>query len=363
MDNNDPNQRSYQQPHYFGRPQGQVPGQQYGSSSAADRFKQPSAAEAARNLQTLSGQGYAHAAQFPTTSMHATPLQYATHFPTGAQGSEAEASAQQMAQYDASLMYVGQQMPQAAGASAQAPQYHRGSGSTDTSSSQYAAYYETPGGQSHQATPTEVSFSSGTFRSISTLQQALPTGYPSATDMMQPSTYDVYGQEQQYGGPVIDRAFAYYQSRVRTIFTRVRDSQLVSVGDLLLDISQYLLGNTEALGLDKDCEALRDDRLKIWDEFNRCWLASLLRQREMTIQMLSAQLPPHQSIMTTETMETLGRELVKLCDNVEKFGLVDYQMGVAEEEILQLLIKCLDLFSSPSGASGQSQGDNRRPER
>lgn len=219
--------------------------------------------------------------------------------------------------------------------------------------------------------------------------------------MMQPSTYDVYGQEQQYGGPVIDRAFAYYQSRVRTIFTRVRDSQLVSVGDLLLDISQYLLGNTEALGktytvfftsnsctnfrqgLDKDCEALRDDRLKIWDEFNRCWLASLLRQREMTIQMLSAQLPPHQSIMTTETMETLGRELVKLCDNVEKFGLVDYQMGVAEEEILQcrfcwpklghtghwtlihhaVLIKCLDLFSSPSGASGQSQGDNRRPER
>lgn len=33
-------------------------------------------------------------------------------------------------------------------------------------------------------------------------------------------------------------------------------------------------------------------------------------------------------------MEALGRELVRLCDSVQDLGLVDYQMGVAEEEII-----------------------------
>lgn len=41
-----------------------------------------------------------------------------------------------------------------------------------------------------------------------------------------------------------------------------------------------------------------------------------------------------QSIMNPQTLEHLSRELVRLCDNVETHGLVDYQMGVAEEEIM-----------------------------
>jgi len=38
--------------------------------------------------------------------------------------------------------------------------------------------------------------------------------------------------------------------------------------------------------------------------------------------------------MSTLALDMLGRELVRMCDNVEKHGLVDYQMGVAEEEIM-----------------------------
>jgi hypothetical protein len=33
-------------------------------------------------------------------------------------------------------------------------------------------------------------------------------------------------------------------------------------------------------------------------------------------------------------METMGKELIRLCDVMEKHGLVDYQMGVWEEEII-----------------------------
>jgi hypothetical protein len=41
-----------------------------------------------------------------------------------------------------------------------------------------------------------------------------------------------------------------------------------------------------------------------------------------------------QSLISTQALEQLARELVRLCDEVEKHGLVDYQMGVAEEEIM-----------------------------
>ena len=41
-----------------------------------------------------------------------------------------------------------------------------------------------------------------------------------------------------------------------------------------------------------------------------------------------------QSIISTQALEQLARELVRLCDDVEKHGLVDYQMGVAEENIM-----------------------------
>lgn len=43
---------------------------------------------------------------------------------------------------------------------------------------------------------------------------------------------------------------------------------------------------------------------------------------------------PHVSLLDTVTMEQMGKELVQLCDRLEEHGLVDYQMGVWEEEIL-----------------------------
>ncbi len=43
---------------------------------------------------------------------------------------------------------------------------------------------------------------------------------------------------------------------------------------------------------------------------------------------------PPQSYLQKDFLEKLGGELVRLCDGVERTGLVDYQMGVWEEEII-----------------------------
>lgn len=81
---------------------------------------------------------------------------------------------------------------------------------------------------------------------------------------------------------------------------------------------------------------MHDDRIRLWDEFNRAWLATLQRQVDLTQEMIQSGQALHesQSIISQPALEQLARELVRLCDDVEKHGLVDYQMGVAEEEIM-----------------------------
>lgn len=40
------------------------------------------------------------------------------------------------------------------------------------------------------------------------------------------------------------------------------------------------------------------------------------------------------NLIREAALEGMGEALIGLCDGVEKYGLVDYQMGVWEEEIL-----------------------------
>ena len=44
---------------------------------------------------------------------------------------------------------------------------------------------------------------------------------------------------------------------------------------------------------------------------------------------------PDQSVLSKAALRRLGDELTRLCDGLEKSGLVDYEMGVWEEEIIR----------------------------
>ncbi len=46
-----------------------------------------------------------------------------------------------------------------------------------------------------------------------------------------------------------------------------------------------------------------------------------------------------QSLMTQDFINKMAKDLIRLCDAVEKHGLVDYQYGVAEEQII--MSECL----------------------
>ena len=89
-------------------------------------------------------------------------------------------------------------------------------------------------------------------------------------------------------------------------------------------------------GLIRDDQALHERRIKLWDEFNTCWLALLQHQKDAVQKLMDSgqplNLPPN--LLQADYLGRMGDELVRLCDTMEKHGLVDYQLGVWEEEIL-----------------------------
>lgn len=90
----------------------------------------------------------------------------------------------------------------------------------------------------------------------------------------------------------------------------------------------------------RDDENMHADRLKQWEQFNTAWLSALQTQREATIEMLDTGQRPQapRTLMERDQMESMGKELVRFCDSMEKHGLVDYQMGVWEEDIISCMI-------------------------
>ena len=101
-------------------------------------------------------------------------------------------------------------------------------------------------------------------------------------------------------------------------------------------------------GLTQDDQSRHADRLAFWDSFNVCWLAVLQRQEDDTKQMLDSGRPPAQphTLLPKESLEEMGNELVSLCDGLEKHGLVDYQMGVSEQEIIESKPKSIRIFAT-----------------
>jgi len=153
--------------------------------------------------------------------------------------------------------------------------------------------------------------------------------------------------------PTQDTAYCRYIEKLLTIFQDVKDGKLVEAGQCLLEISEFLLGQAVelgtrtylncalidanmCLGLTEDKEELQDERIKLWNNFNTCWLAVLQKQKDTTQEMIDRGQPPvpPQSYLQKNSLERMGRELIRLCDGSETHGLVDYQMGVWEEEII-----------------------------
>ncbi|KAF9239042.1 hypothetical protein DTO012A7_9398 [Penicillium roqueforti] len=154
-------------------------------------------------------------------------------------------------------------------------------------------------------------------------------------------------ESQPSDQPSLDEAIGRYQRILCHTFDQTRAGRLVEAGGSLLEISEWLVTNARELGLLHDDNTHYSERLKLWSEFNLCWLAICQKQKDLMLEVIATgQQPAHTSLIRRDRLEAMGRDLIQLCDQLEPHGLVDYQMGIWEEEILSVLGQCLDLMDS-----------------
>ncbi|KAF4455926.1 hypothetical protein F53441_1864 [Fusarium austroafricanum] len=120
--------------------------------------------------------------------------------------------------------------------------------------------------------------------------------------------------------------FASYQRQLGSIFQEIVNGSLEGASETLLSVTSWLLSQVADLGLNLDDTNLHADRIQLWDDFNHAWLG--LGQRQIDLMTSSQHLSRAQSLVSKAMIKKMGNELIRLCDGIERHGLVDYQYGV-----------------------------------
>ncbi len=63
-------------------------------------------------------------------------------------------------------------------------------------------------------------------------------------------------------------------------------------------------------------------------------------------------------ILAAETIKRLVDDVVSMCDQLEGYGLVDYEMGIAEEQICHIFTLCLNLLQRDEQDTQSAQPPN-----
>lgn len=83
---------------------------------------------------------------------------------------------------------------------------------------------------------------------------------------------------------------------------------------------------------------------------NHAWEGLGLKQKSITEDALNSRRQAL-DILSAAAITSLIDHLVQQCDQLEKYGLVDYEMGIWEEQITSIFIQCLDLLPRDPGGS------------
>ncbi|RYC77590.1 hypothetical protein BFJ63_vAg19536 [Fusarium oxysporum f. sp. narcissi] len=180
--------------------------------------------------------------------------------------------------------------------------------------------------------------SSNSMYSVRAMPQTTSTADVSMTD------------DHDYGEGALEEKWVSYQRQLGSIFQEIVNGSLESASETLLSVTSWLLSQVADLGLNLDDTNLHADRIQLWNDFNHAWLG--LGQRQIDLMTSCQQLSRTQSLVSKAMIKNMGNELIRLCDGIERHGLVDYQYGVWEDQITAVLEDCLDLYDSSEKGSG-----------
>ncbi|KAL8927997.1 MAG: hypothetical protein Q9208_002072 [Pyrenodesmia sp. 3 TL-2023] len=374
MDGDEQQRRQYEQ-YAPGYPQHFRPNVR--ESSAAERLGQsqmitgrsPASAPVASipgvHTPDVGSYGYPQGHQYPPAQVQSSSLQFPTDYHQDLQRSH-------FPQYTSQMGYNVSQQPQPRSPYDAMPQYQpRQSAAIEVLSNQFGVpqYFhggESIGGSAHPSPAQQYAPShfqqSLTYQAPGLGRASVPEAYPTGmAEYAESGAQEVAEQAEPQTSSQDDEYNDRFPAAIRQVFHDTSEGRLVEAAQSLLEISDWLLVHAQELGLASDYRLSREDRLNVWNEFNTCWLAVLQRQKDDTQQMMETGQPPvpPQNLLQATLLERMAEALVSLCDGLEKYGLVDYEMGVWEEEIMSILTQCLDLLEGDEAPAGSDEVDPR----
>jgi hypothetical protein len=340
----------------------------------SERFAQPGTpvrSDSARQSMTRSyipgytGYGYPEQ-QYGTSTIHdSSPMQgvelqyspanYGVRQPVG------QPSAQQYAHYQQGA--VMQSTPQQGMYDSIPPfQQSRQSAAIEVMSSQLGAmpHYmqsaDQSGMQMQASAPNYTSRPDQQYASGSVARPTIPSQYGAPTGeypMMEQQAPQQPPQPSAAEQEALQEGLREYESQLTATFEAIIAGRVTEASEKILPLSRWLTSNIVALGLHHDDSEKYQERLDMWQRFNLCWEALGQKQKDIYDEAVHTNRQPN-DILSADVLTRLVQELVNMCDQLEQYGLVDYELGIAEEQIVHIFIICLDQIQPVSTTGSKS---------
>ncbi|CDH51961.1 hypothetical protein RO3G_02211 [Lichtheimia corymbifera JMRC:FSU:9682] len=146
--------------------------------------------------------------------------------------------------------------------------------------------------------------------------------------------------------PTSTTSFEEIQKQLKATLDHVEQRNMVSGFQTLSKATSAVVDHCEQLGLTSDDHPYNAiDREQFWAGLNNCWLYALAQRQEPSSEV---------ERMTDQHLYGLREMVVAWADKLERYGLVDYEMGWWEADILAAIDAILAMNYAAAQAAAQA---------
>ncbi|KAJ1679731.1 hypothetical protein EV182_001443 [Spiromyces aspiralis] len=127
----------------------------------------------------------------------------------------------------------------------------------------------------------------------------------------------------------LNKRLSEIQAQLKAVVGKIEAGRILESFDTLSRVTDAIVTNCESLGLAAEKPVFEGfDRISFWRALNHCWIFALKHTDAATSEVQR---------LHEEHLLHLQESIEKWCDVLQKYGLVDYEMGFWELDIMDAL--------------------------